>query len=320
MMIDNSMQAIINEGRVLNSYARILSSDWESLLLGNYMVNPQWRQRLAWYRQTDSEFVNALDHRYFPGHYGYLVKKIEDRVFDRLRQQISKRSKDGLFSKLLINDDNLKPTIRYHQNGRTSYFDLPLTKRGFIKLESGLGYGVEWQITLPGKLSSWIDNKQLRMPLVWDREHDPQLPINQVQNWHSCVVVHVLYGYDTTGDYYWDPFDNGKFKSALKAQLFYNNWRKSRSLWERLIKYPKLALPDWENKYQNYQVDLTNEPAVSDPKAVDLLGQSSGYNRDFQELVNPTTQLLMADFNYLWHDLLNYPAFIFGRPQIKLHI
>ena len=173
---------------------------------------------------------------------------------------------------------------------------------------------------MPGRLNKWVDNDYLRIPLIWDRQQDVQLPIKQVQNWHSRVVVHVLYGYDLTGDYYFDPFDQGKFKNALQAQLHYNRWRKDQPVWKQFIQYPHLTLLDWKKRYANCRVDLSNEPHYKDPKAIDVLGQSSGYNHDFQELVDPVTQEMMNDFNYVWHELLAYPAFIFGKPNIKLHV
>lgn len=320
LAIVDSAEAIINEGRILQSYQQLADVDWERLLLSNASISNDWQKRLRWYRTVDDEFVNALNHHYLADHYGYLVEQIEQRVFAKLRQQLATHNKDGLFADLFMRPDGFQPVVRYHQNGRTSYFDLPLIKDGFIKLESGLAYGVQWQITLPGRLNKWVDNDYLRIPLVWDRRQDAQLPIQQVQNWHSRVVVHVLYGYDLTGDYYFDPFDQGKFKNALQAQLHYNRWRKDQPYWKQLIQYPSLALPDWKKRYANCRVDLSKAPHYKDPKAIDVLGQSRGYNQDFQELVDPVTQQVMVDFNYLWHEVLAFPAFIFGRPNIKLHI
>lgn len=316
----DSVEAIINEGRILQSYQQLSDIDWERLLLSNAPISKDWQKRLRWYRSVDDEFLKALNQHYLADHYGYLVEQIEQQVFDKLRQQLAAYNKTGLFADLFVRPDGFQPVVRYHQGGRTSYFDLPLTKNGFIKLESGLAYGVQWQIMLPGRLNKWIDNDYLRMPLVWDRKQDAQLPIKQVQNWHSRVVVHVLYGYDLTGDYYFDPFDQGRFKNALQAQLHYNRWRKNQSYWKQLIQYPSLALPDWKKRYANCRVDLSKEPHYKDLKAIDVLGQSRGYNQDFQELVDPVTQQLMDDFNYLWHEVLAFPAFIFGKPNIKLHI
>lgn len=320
LLIVDSVEAIINEGRVLQSYQQLFDVDWERLLLSNAPVSKVWQDRLRWYRAVDDEFVKALNQHYLADHYGYLVEQIENQVFAKLRQQLAAHNKNGLFADLFVRSDGFQPVVRYHQSGRTSYFDLPLTKDGFIKLESGLAYGVQWQITLPGRLNKWVDNDYLRIPLVWDRSQDAQLPIKQVQNWHSRVVVHVLYGYDLTGDYYFDPFDQGKFKNALQAQLHYNRWRKDQPVWKQFIQYPSLTLPDWKKRYANCRVNLSNESHYKDPKAIGVLGQSSGYNYDFQKLVDPVTQEMMNDFNYLWHDLLAYPAFIFGKPNIKLHV
>lgn len=288
--------------------------------MSNDLANTQWRQRLAWYRCVDQAFVDSLDDSYLLNRYGFLVQKIEELVFEQLKQQLSNRGSDSLFAALNLDKDGYKPVIRYHENGRTSYFDVPLVKQDFVKLESGLGYGVKWQITLPGRLSRWIDNDHLRIPLVWNSKIDAKLPIKQVQSWHSRVVVHVLYGYDLSGDYYWDPNNGGKFSSALKAYQHYLQWRKSQFLLERWLLYPVGSLKTWKNRYQDYKVDLSQEPVALDPKAVDMLGQSSGYNREFQQMVDPVTWQIMSDFNYLWHDILHYPVFLFEKPQIILHV
>lgn len=279
LAIVDAAEAIINEGRILQSYQQVANVDWERLLLSNTPISTDWQKRLRWYRTVDDEFVNALNHPYLTDHYGYLVEQIEQRVFNKLQQQLAAHNKTGLFADLFMRPDGFQPVVRYHQSGRTSYFDLPLTKDGFIKLESGLAYGVQWQITLPGRLNKWVDNDYLRIPLVWDRDQDVQLPIQKVQNWHSRVVVHVLYGYDLTGDYYFDPFDQGRFKNALQAQLHYNRWRKDQSYWKQWIQYPPLTLPDWKKRYANCRVDLSKEPHYKDPKAVDVLGQSRGIIR-----------------------------------------
>lgn len=140
------------------------------------------------------------------------------------------------------------------------------------------------------------------VPICWTRD------FYKMSSNHSSVSATLLTAYDSHVQYV-----NHKGTAVRAREYYLTLLQKNSSLpwYKRLIGNHKLLKYNQWIEQQN-----TNIQFINDAQVYELISKNIGLQAEFLKCLTPYINSVETQFNYVWHDLLNYDALVFGNPNI----
>lgn len=291
---------------------------FDYLLKNNAGVKARQQKMLSDCQSIDRQFSQQLSYQTA----GLLQMTFEEQAMRYFKRQVADLADDDLNNLM----QQFMPLSLVHLTDGDCWISkvtIPTSFKQLVVLDSDLSFWVEFQLNLPKQLAKQFSgNRQVNVPVKWHT--DDRLPINQITNWYGNVKVKVLSGFDGSADYYWDQASGLRdYQMAQRIVNKINAYASYKLAYANLSWFKKwftseLSMKDWEQQTKSRQVDLKrNYCRVNDPKVVDVLAHSSGFQKDFKRKVLPLVDEWQRAFQLVWHGVLNYPEIQFHQANIE---
>lgn len=290
---------------------------FDYLLKNNAGVKARQQKMLSDCQSIDRQFSQQLSYQTA----GLLQMTFEEQAMRYFKRQVADLADDDLNNLMR----QFMPLSLVHLTDGDRWISkvtIPTSFKQLVVLDSDLSFWVEFQLNLPKQLAKQFSgNSQVNVPVKWHA--DDLLPIDQITNWYGNVKVKVLSGFDGGADYYWDQASGLRdYQMAQRIVNKINAYASYKLAYANLSWFEKwftgeLSMKDWEQQTKSQQVDLKrNYCRVNDPKVVDVLAHSSGFQKDFKRKALPLVDEWQRAFQLVWHGVLNYPEIQFHRANI----
>lgn len=291
---------------------------FDYLLKNNAGVKARQQKMLSDCQSIDRQFSQQLSYQTA----GLLQMTFEEQAMRYFKRQVVDLANDDL-NNLMRQFMPLSLVHLVDGDRWISKVTIPTSFKQLVVLDSDLSFWVEFQLNLPKQLAKQFSgNSQVNVPVKWHA--DDRLPIDQITNWHGNVKVKVLSGFDGSADYYWDQASGLRdYQMAQRIVNKINAYASYKLAYANLSWFEKwftseLSMKDWEQQTKSQQVDLKrNYCQVNDPKVVDVLAHSSGFQKDFKRKALPLVDEWQRAFQLVWHGVLNYPEIQFHQANIE---
>ena len=291
---------------------------FDYLLKNNAGVKARQQKMLSDCQSIDRQFSQQLSYQTA----GLLQMTFEEQAMRYFKRQVADLADDDLNNLMR----QFMPLSLVHLTDGDRWISkvtIPTSFKQLVVLDSDLSFWVEFQLNLPKQLAKQFSgNSQVNVPVKWHA--DDRLPIDQITNWYGNVKVKVLSGFDGSADYYWDQASGLRdYQMAQRIVNKINAYASYKLAYANLSWFEKwftseLSMKDWEQQTKSQQVDLKrNYCRVNDPKVVDVLAHSSGFQKDFKRKALPLVDEWQRAFQLVWHDVLNYPEIQFHQANIE---
>ena len=291
---------------------------FDYLLKNNAGVKARQQKMLSDCQSIDRQFSQQLSYQTA----GLLQMTFEEQAMRYFKRQVADLADDDLNNLMR----QFMPLSLVHLTDGDRWISkvtIPTSFKQLVVLDSDLSFWVEFQLNLPKQLAKrFSGNSQVNVPVKWHT--DDRLPIDRITNWYGNVKVKVLSGFDGSADYYWDQASGLRdYQMAQRIVNKINAYASYKLAYANLSWFEKwftreLSMKDWEQQTKSQQVDLKrNYCRVNDPKVVDVLAHSSGFQKDFKRKALPLVDEWQRAFQLVWHDVLNYPEIQFHQANIE---
>lgn len=290
--VKRQQQIIDTLGKMLGQYPEV--NDWVNELLVNHQRSSKVNRNLQIISTSSSIFNNYISWKLD------INREVAKEFIKRVHQRLP--SEHWMHHDLnVIYDERLfdnSPQLVILNDWRES-----------LEIEN---YRVELRLRI--NLPPTDAHQQLNTNLMADNVYGIRVPFNwngsflKFSNNQANITAELLSAYDTKHDYI---HYNGTIMEAKKCYRLLCVRETSMAWSKRLFRTKLPEYDQWIKRQRKCQFN------INDNESYKQIIDSKKLQEKVKQLLNPTCRKIEKQFNIVFHEMLNYPAFQFGSCHLK---